>query len=112
MASVLIQLPSTSASIGGTVTTSELASTVTYQEITNLTTSAQTFTAPASVRYFKIYAPDTNASNVRFKVGGTATTTSGIQLQAGRSEDCFMAGNISVIAESGSNQSVYVQFSV
>ena len=112
MASVLLQLPLARATLAGVVTSSENPTTVTFQEITNLTTVAQTFTAPANVRWFKIYAPDTNTVNVRFKVGGTATTSSGIQLQAGRSEDCPFSGNISVIAESGSNQSVCVQFGV
>lgn len=81
-----------------------------YQEITNLTTSVQTFTAPAGSKWFMIQADDTNVANIRFKVGAAATTTSGIQLQPARSEDCPVGGNISVIAESGTNQKVYVQF--
>lgn len=82
----------------------------TFQEILNLTTSAQTFTAPAGVKWCKVYADDTNAANIRVKIGGTATTTSGIQFQPGRSEDYTAVGNISVIAESGTNQKICVQF--
>lgn len=95
-----------------TIATSETSRTGSYQEITNLTTVAQTFTAPANVKWFKIMADDTNSANIRFKVGAAATVSSGMQLQPGRSEDCSMGGNISVIAESGTNQKVYVQFGV
>lgn len=88
----------------------QTALTPTFQEITNLTISAQTFTAPAGAKWCKVYAPDTNSVNVRIKLGGTATITSGVQLQPGRSEDFAVAGNISVIAESSTNQQVNVTF--
>lgn len=89
---------------------SEDANTSSYAEITNLTTSAQTFTAPAGARGFLIQAPSTNAENIRWKVGAAATTTSGILMEPGRSEMLDAGGNISVIAAAGSNQSVYVQW--
>ncbi len=82
----------------------------TFQEILNLTTVAQTFTAPAGAKWCKVYVDDTNAANIRVKLGGVATISSGIQFQPGRSEDFGVAGNISVIAESGTNQKVNVTF--
>lgn len=83
-----------------------------YQEILNLTTSAQTFTAPVGSRWCKVYADDTNTATIRLKIGGTATTSSGIQFQPGRSEDFEAVGDISVIAESGTNQKINVTFGV
>lgn len=82
------------------------ALTPTFQEITNLTTSAQTFTAPAGAKWMKISAGGQNTDSVRFKLGGTATITSGIRLEPSRTEDLAVAGNVSVIAETGT--SVYV----
>lgn len=90
---------------------SQTALTATYQEITNLTISAQTITPPAGAKWCKIYAPDTNVANIRVRLAGTATTTSGIQFQPGRSEDFNVVGTaISVIAESGTNQVINVTF--
>jgi hypothetical protein len=83
-----------------------------YAEITNLTTSAQTFTAPAGAKWAKVQADDTNTANVRVKIGAAATVSSGMQFQPGRSEDYVGVGNISVIAESGTNQKIYVQWGV
>lgn len=83
-----------------------------YAEITNLTTAAQTFTAPANARGFVIEALSSNTVNVRYAVGATATTTSGMRLEPGRSEFLPIAANISVIAESGTNQVVTVQWVV
>jgi hypothetical protein len=100
----------TIASDQSALSVTQTALTGTYQEITNLTTVAQTFTAPAGAKWFKIMADEANTANVRYKVGAAATTTSGMQLQSGRSEDNMIGGDISVIAESGTNQKVYVQF--
>jgi hypothetical protein len=84
-----------------------------YQEIVNLTTVAQTFVAPVGAKWLKIMAIDTNSVNIRFKIGGAvATISSGMQLQAGRSEDFDLGGDISVIAESGVNQKVTVIYGV
>ena len=104
-ASLAVVLPSDQ-----TVGVSVGALTPTYQEILNLTTVAQTFTAPAGAKWAKVQADDTNSANIRVKIGGTATVSSGMQFQAGRSEDYQAVGNISVIAESGSGQKIYVQF--
>ena len=76
------------------------AITGSFAEVTALTT-VQTFTAPANAIGAKIMADDTNAANVRFKQGAAATATSGLQLQAGRSEDLGNGTDISVCAESG-----------
>jgi len=93
--------------------TTPAALTGSFQEILNLTNSAQTFTAPASVKWCKIYADDTNVANIRVKLGGTATTTSGMQFMPGRSEDFLLSGDISVITESAdTNQKINVHFGV
>lgn len=102
----------TLASDQSALSTTQTALVSSYQEITNLTTVAQTFTAPAGAKWCKIYCPDTNVANVRVRLAGTATLTSGIQFQPGRSEDFNAVGNISVIAESGTNQVINVHFGV
>jgi hypothetical protein len=81
-----------------------------FQEITNLTTVAQTFTAPADAKWVKVSAGGQNTAPIRYKIGGTATATSGIRLEQSRTEDNDVAGDVSVIAESGSNQYVCVIF--
>jgi hypothetical protein len=86
--------------------------TPTYEEILDLTTSAQTITAPANAKWCKIQADDTNSGTLRVKIGGAATVSSGMQFQPGRSEDYSAAGDISVIAESGTGNKIYVQFGV
>lgn len=102
----------TLASDQSTLPVAQAALTPSYQEITNLTITAQTFTAPVGAKWCKIYAEDTNVADIRVRIGGTATVTSGLQLQPGRSEDFNAVGNISVIAESGTNQKVNVHFGV
>lgn len=86
--------------------TSELVPT--FQEKTNLTTTAQTFTAPAGAKWCKVM--NVGTENIRLKMGGTATISSGIRLDSGRSEDFSVVGDISVIAEAGTNQEVCVIF--
>lgn len=83
-----------------------------YAEITNLTTVAQSFTAPANARGFVIEALSSNTVNVRYAVGAVTTITSGMRLEPGRSEFLPIGANISVIAESGTNQVVTVQWVV
>lgn len=84
-----------------------------FQEILNLTNVAQTFTAPTGAKWCKIQADTTNTAVIRVKIGGTATTTSGFQFAAGRSEDFNAVGNISVICETAAtNQKICVQFGV
>lgn len=88
------------------------AGTPDFQEITNLTTSAQTFTAPAGANWCKVSAGGQNTTSLRIKMDGVATATSGIRLEPSRTEDFAVAGNISVIAESGTNLYVCVIFGV
>ncbi|MEM1944703.1 MAG: hypothetical protein QXX57_03060 [Nitrososphaerota archaeon] len=83
-----------------------------YEEILNLEADEQIFVAPAGAKNFSIMADDTNTEKIRFKVGGSATIASGMQLQPGRSESFDFVGDISVIAEAGTNQKVYVQWGV
>lgn len=85
-----------------------------YAEITNLTTTAQTFTAPANAVGFVIEALSDNTQNIRYKIGAAATTTSGMRLEPGRSENFNQgpAANVSVCAEGGTNQVVTIQWVV
>lgn len=79
--------------------------------ISNLTTSAQTFTAPANAVGFVIMAISDNSANLRFIVGTTATSSLGLRLEPGRDSGYIPLGaNISVIAESGSSQVICVQW--
>ena len=86
------------------------ALTNSYAEFLTLTT-IQTFTAPANAIGGKIMAQDTNTANVRYKQNGTATTTSGMQLQAGRAEDFTGGSDITVVSESGT-QAVFIQWTI
>lgn len=88
------------------------ALTASFQEILNLTTAVQTFTAPVNAKWCKISADALNSANIRFKMGGTVSGTSGIRLEPSRTEDLQVVGSISVIAESGSGQAVCVIFGV
>jgi hypothetical protein len=84
-----------------------------YAEITNLTTTAQSFTPPANAVGFVIEALSDNTANVRYKIGAAASTTSGMRLEPGRSETYSnLASTVSVIAESGTNQVVDIQWIV
>ncbi len=61
-----------------------------------------TETAPTGATGFILMAPDTNTANIRFRIGATATTTTGLQLQAARDSGFIPCGaNISICAESG-----------
>lgn len=96
-----------------TFATIDAVKTPSFQEILNLTNTMQTFTAPTNARWCKVYADDTNSVNIRVKLGGNATVSSGVQFQAGRSEDFEVSGDITVIAESAApNQKICVIFGV
>lgn len=83
-----------------------------YAEKTNLTNSAQTFTAPANAVGFLLEADDANTANVRWKQGAAATTSSGMKLQPGRDSGYIpCAADISVIGDTAAtNQIVTVQW--
>lgn len=100
----------TLASDSSALPTTQAAMTASYQEIVNLTTTAQTLTAPVGAKWCKIMADADNSANIRVKMGGAATASSGMRFEPGRSEDYSAVGNISVIAESGTNQKIYFQF--
>ena len=87
------------------------ALTASFQEVLNLTTAAQTVTPPVSAKWVKIYADNTNSNNIRVRLAGTATTTSGISMEPGRTEDFQVVGTaISIIAEAGTNQKINFTF--
>ena len=84
------------------------AVTGTYAENLTLTTVA-TFIAPANAIGAIVQADDANAASFRAKQGDAATSTSGIQFQAGRSEEFKSGSDISVCSE-GASVKVYVQW--
>lgn len=68
-------------------------------------TTASTATVPSNAVGVIIQAPDTNTDNIRYRIGGTASTTAGMQLQPGRDSGYIpVAANVSICAEvSGTN---------
>lgn len=87
----------------------EQANAASFAEDASVTSSAETFTAPSGAIGFVIQAPSSNTANVRFKCGGTASSSSGFLLEPGRSEILPVGVNISYAAESGT-QALYVQW--
>jgi hypothetical protein len=79
-----------------------------YVENLALTTEI-VFTAPSNAISAIVQADELNTSNIRVKQGGTSTSTSGIQMQGGRSEIFNSGSNISVCSESSSSK-VYIQW--
>ena len=93
-------------------TKSPVNATGTLNQITNLTNVAQTLTAPAGAVGFLLEALSDNTANLRWAIGSTATTTSGMRLEPGRDSGFLPIGaNISVICETAAtNQVVSVQW--
>lgn len=94
------------------VLAASVVNTGVVQNISNLVATAQTFTAPAGAIGFKIQTPSTNTENVAFTIGATATISTGILMEPGRSEDFDTGSNISVIATSATTQRVTVLWKV
>lgn len=77
------------------------AKTASYDEKLTLTT-VDTFTAPANAVSANIMNIGSGTDpNVWYKQGGTATTTSGLRLEPGRSERIENGADVSIVAESG-----------
>lgn len=83
-----------------------------FAEINNLTNAVQTFTMPVGAKWFKIMADGDNPSSVRMKIGATPTASSGMKLEAGRSEDFQAVGNVNVIAEVAGTNYVSIHWGV
>ena len=61
-----------------------------------------TLTAPANATGFMLEADAANTATMRWAIGATATTSLGMQLQAGRDTGYIPAGsNITLVSESG-----------
>ena len=72
------------------------------QSSSTVSTTAATLSAPQNSTGFILQNLSTNTTNLRFALGGTATTTVGIELLPGQDSGFIPAGsNISIIAESG-----------
>ncbi|KHD88844.1 MAG: hypothetical protein OM95_06930 [Bdellovibrio sp. ArHS] len=82
------------------------------QANTSLTaTTASTATAPANAVGFIIQAPDTNTDAIRYRIGGTASTTAGMQLQPGRDSGYIpAAANVSVCATTSGTNAFEIQW--
>ena len=73
--------------------------------------AAVTLSVPANAVGFILEASSSNAQNIRWAVGTTPTTTSGLRLEPGRDTGYVPgAANVQVIAESGSSQEVQIQW--
>lgn len=75
-----------------------------HAEDLTVSTTPETFVAPAGAFACFIQAEETNATNLRVKMGGTASPTSGIQFQGGRSEMYEGGSNVSYCSESGTGK--------
>lgn len=74
-------------------------------------TTASTANVPANAVGVIIEAPDTNTNNIRYRIGGTASTTAGMQLQPGRDSGYIpVAANISICAEASGTNAYQVQW--
>jgi hypothetical protein len=66
--------------------------------------TVQTLTVPANTVGFILMNLDTSTANIRWRIGATATSSSGQQLQPGRDTGYIpCAANISICSESGTN---------
>ena len=110
MANFYATYPATG-SASGSGTTSPVNVNGYYSQITNLTTAAQTFTVPANAVGFILESESPNVNNIRWRIGGAATTAAGMLLEPGRDTGFVpCSANISVIAVAGTNQSIGVQW--
>lgn len=80
-----------------------------FQEDATVTTVAESFTATANSVEVICQAPSSNTANVRVKIGGSASSTSGFILEPGRDVTYHSSSNISYAAESGT-QAFHCQF--
>lgn len=87
------------------------ALTASYQEDLTVTdASAETINAPAGAKWCKIMT-ECSGGDMRIKIGGVASATSGMKMQDGRSEDFQAVGNISYIMDTvGATGKIFVIF--
>lgn len=79
--------------------------------ITNLGTSSHGFTPPTNAVGFILEAESGNTVNLRWAIVTVPTTTSGMLMEPGRDTGFIpCSGQVNVIAVSGSNQSVGIQW--
>jgi len=86
------------------VLSTDQVQTGSFDEDQSVSTTPETFTAPAGAFACFIEADDTNTTNARIVMGGVSSSTSGIQFQAGRSEFYQGGSNISYCMESGTGK--------
>lgn len=84
--------------------------TATFVEDQTVSTTPETFVAPAGAFAALIETDENNSVNLRVVMGGVSSPTSGIQYQPGRSEMYQGGSDISYCAESSSGQKISVQW--
>lgn len=117
---VAISPNSNAVSVSNVVAVAQGALGSNYVELTNLTTTAQAILSNITCKKIYIQADSNNSARLRFKItnaGTAATTTSGAVLEPGRDMSFDLGGSslnctLSVIAESGTSQAVYVHYGV
>jgi hypothetical protein len=88
----------------------QTALTASFVEDTTLSTTVKTIAAPVGAKWAKIMNVGDN--NIRLKLGGAvASSTSGMRVEPGRSEDFRAVGDISICTEVGAG-SVAIQWGV
>lgn len=110
--SVTQPLPAGSNAIGTVQVTSAKASVNATASNANstVTTTPATLTAPANAVGFLLQNISTSTANVRWQIGGAASSSSGAQLAPGQDTGFIPAGsNVSIAAESGT-QSYSIQW--
>lgn len=106
MASVYLDLPVETVSISGTVQAVSGANpsgSVVNGTLSGTTASSEA--APSNAVGFIIMGTGTNTDNIRYRIGGTASTSAGITLEPGRDSGVVpIAATISICATaSGTN---------
>jgi len=73
-----------------------------------LTTAPVTEVKPANAVGFKIQALSSNSANIRLAIGSAASSTFGLRLEPGRSEDFDIGADVSLAAETGTQAYVII----
>lgn len=89
----------------------EAVLTSNFSEITNITNTAASTLSLTNARWILLQADSANTVALRWRMSGTATTTSGMQLASGASVLIRSGGTLSIIAVSAAtNQKINVTF--
>lgn len=105
-----VYLANASIAVTGTVTTTAPVAAAAGSNTNTTVSTVQTLTPPANAIGFILMCLDTATASIRWRIGATATASSGQQLQAGRDTGYIpVNAAISVCAESGT-QDINIQW--